>query len=232
MNTTSLGIENYIILFMGAPGSGKGTHSASLSQKLQVPHISTGDLFRENLQKKTVLGKKAAEFIRVGKLVPDELVLDLLFSRIEEKDCEGGLILDGFPRNLKQAEALEKRLSSKEVVVFHLDLSFDLLVERITGRLSCPSCKSCFHKRYVPPLKEGVCNHCETNLLQREDDKEETLKKRLQIYKEESFPVIEFYQKKGSLHAIDASKKPEEVFEETLQALKKAITKQEALLFS
>ncbi len=213
------GYAPIILLLLGPPGAGKGTHALALSKKLGLPHISTGDLFRESVKEGTSSGKKAQEFIKLGKLVPDALVLDLLFSRIERQDCKGGIILDGFPRTLGQAEALYKRLSLQKVVALHFDIPREFLVERIVGRLTCSFCKACFHKKHIPPQKEGICDCCKSALYQREDDQEEIFKKRLQIYEDQSRPLLNFYREKENLYKIDAAGAKQAVIEEIFKTM-------------
>lgn len=210
-----------VIILMGPPGAGKGTHAVPLSDHLQIPHISTGDLFRENIREQTPLGRKAKSYIDQGKLVPDEVVLDLLFARIERSDCKRGYILDGFPRTVAQAQVLDKRLRSQScrVLAVNLNVPDALLIERISGRIACKSCGKPYHKSYAPPQKEGECDSCKGTLYQRDDDREEILRKRLEVYHAQTKPLIEYYTKqKNVLREVEATQGKEEVFQSVLKA--------------
>lgn len=210
-----------VIVLMGPPGAGKGTHAVELSKKLNIPHISTGDLFRENLKNNTPLGKKANAFIEKGQLVPDELVIDMLFDRISKSDCSKGYILDGFPRTIKQAQELDSKLNKKvKLVAVNLDINDQPLVERITGRIVCKSCGTPFHKKYLPPQKSNICDNCQGELSQRKDDTEEVVKERLKIYHEQSQPVIDFYTAKNNvLYQVNADTSKENVFKNLVETL-------------
>lgn len=211
-----------VVILMGPPGSGKGTHAAPLSKRLGIPHISTGDLFRENIRNETQLGKKAGEYIQKGQLVPDSLVLDMLFNRIKAADCKQGYILDGFPRTLAQAQALDARLqgSRSRVIAVNLQISDDLLLERITGRMSCKGCNQLYHKTYSPPKKNTLCDSCQGILYQRDDDKAEILIKRLEVYHEQANPLISYYRsKKGGLKEVSAEQSPSQVFESVVESI-------------
>jgi adenylate kinase len=211
-----------ILLLLGPPGAGKGTHATPLHKTLQIPHVSTGDLFREHIREKTSLGKLAKDYIDKGLLVPDKLVLDMLFMRIEKEDCRRGFILDGFPRTLPQGEALhEKFAETHQIKVFNFSLSDSCLVERITGRIVCKKCGAPYHRKKSPPQVENLCDLCQSALYQRDDDTEEVFLKRLDVYKEQTAPLIEFYlKKKGTLFKITADQSKERVFEEVLNNLK------------
>ncbi len=210
-----------VVILMGPPGAGKGTHAGPLSGQLGLPHISTGDLFRENIRNQTPLGKKAKEYMDQGQLVPDELVLDMLFDRISRDDCKQGYILDGFPRTLAQAKALDARLNSRNrVVALNFELPDSAIVERITGRIVCKDCGRPFHKNFDPPPEDGSCNVCGGVLYQRDDDKEEVVLKRLEVYHAQTQPVIDYFaEKKGVLHPIDSRNGKEQVFHDVLEAL-------------
>lgn len=209
-----------IVVFLGPPGSGKGTQAKKLSQELGLIHISTGDLLREAVRKQTELGMKAKEYMDRGELVPDELMIALIE---EVMPAEGGFILDGFPRTIAQAIALEEMLSryGREVnkVVF-FDLSEEVVVDRLSGRLVCPQCGAVYHIRYNPPKEEGVCNLCGSKLVQREDDKEEVVRKRYRVYVEQTRPLVEFYLQRNKLIRLDATKDIEEVNRTLLEVLK------------
>jgi adenylate kinase len=205
-----------VLILLGPPGAGKGTQAVHLSAELGLPHVSTGDLFRENRGQGTPLGKQAEEFMSRGALVPDALVLDMLFDRVSRPDCASGYLLDGFPRTIPQAEALEERLRSQERGVTVRALSLEVpeaeLVSRLTGRVTCRSCDASFHLRFKPPAKAGVCDVCgEETLYQRDDDSEAVVKNRLEVYREQTLPLIEFYSRRGLLTAIDGNRPPGEV---------------------
>lgn len=211
-----------VAILLGPPGSGKGTQSAELSKLLKIPHISTGDIFRANIKNQTSLGKRAQEYIHAGKLVPDALVLDMFFERVSQEDCAHGFLLDGFPRTVQQAEALDKFLRQKvdcPLVVIQLVLDDEAIIRRISGRRTCQNCQRIYHIESAPPRQDGVCDACKGTLYQRQDDQEQVVRARLQTYHEETKPVETYYQKKGMVHGIDA-KKPQAA---VLQDLKKIL---------
>jgi len=209
-----------VIILLGPPASGKGTQASKLASDLSLPHISTGDLFRENIGKNTELGQKAKSFMDAGKLVPDELVLDMLFARVAQPDCKLGYVLDGFPRTIPQAEALDKRLgNSVNLKVVNLVVVDELLIKRTSGRRSCPKTKEIYNIYFNPPEKEGFCQ-CGEPLVQRDDDKPEVVKERLRVYKAQTEPLIDFYSKKGLLTNLDGEKSPTEVYEAVKAAVK------------
>ncbi len=209
-----------VVILMGPPGSGKGTHALPLSERLQIPHISTGDLFRDNIRKETPLGKLAKSYMNQGNLVPDEVVLGMLFARIEQPDCKKGYILDGFPRTIAQAKALDEKIRKTcQLAVVNLQISDSLLIERISGRVSCKSCARCFHTKYNPPKNPSKCDSCEGTLYQRDDDKAEVLTKRLEVYHEQTGPLVAYYQKtSGVLREVDASQPKEIVLQAVVEA--------------
>lgn len=211
-----------VIILMGPPGAGKGSHAAPLSEQLAMPHISTGNLFRDNIQSQTLLGKEAKTYIDRGHLVPDQLVLDMLFERVSKADCKGGYILDGFPRTLAQATALDERLCGNFLVkVLNFNLSDALIVERITGRLVCKSCNRPYHKIFDPPQNPSACDTCSGILFQREDDKEEIIRKRLDVYRAQTQPLIAYYAKQENVfQEIDSEKEKPRVFQDVLDALR------------
>jgi len=219
-----------VIILLGPPGAGKGTHALPLSEKLQIPHISTGDLLRENIRNQTALGKRVQSFLKEGKLVPDDLILDLVFSRIRQEDCQAGYILDGFPRTLYQAKALQQKLEGHRVVALNLAVADNILIERISGRLVCEKCKASFHKTYAPPQKKGKCNYCKANLFQRPDDQEEVVKSRLQVYKNETKPLLNFYDVNNALYDINAQKAMGDVFEDLSQTVDALLASQKDLV--
>lgn len=209
-----------IVVFLGPPGSGKGTQAKKLSQELGLMHISTGDLLREAVKNQTPLGLKAKEYMDRGELVPDNLMIALIEEVMPK---EGGFILDGFPRTVPQALALEEMLRSyKRDVdkVFLFDLSEEVVVERLSGRLTCPQCGAVYHRKYNPPKQEGVCDLCGGKLIQREDDKEEVVRRRYRVYKEQTSPLVEFYQKRNKLIRLDASQNIQEVNKRLLEVLR------------
>lgn len=213
-----------VVVLLGPPGAGKGTHAVELSKALNLPHISTGDLFRENLNKNTLLGQKAKSYMDKGALVPDELVLDMLFNRISDKDCNNGYILDGFPRTLEQAQSFDKKINtSAKMLVVNLAIDDQPLVERITGRIVCKNCGAPFHKKYLPPKTEGICDNCKGELYQRKDDTEAVVKERLVVYHTQTQPLIEYYKtKKSNLIDINANDNKEKVFENLLNTINKS----------
>lgn len=211
-----------VVILLGPPGSGKGTQAVRLTKELGIPHISTGDLFRENISKDTELGKRAKTFMNAGKLVPDEVVLDMLFDRVSRPDCAKGYLLDGFPRTLPQAEALDKHLAANtDLIVLDLEVPDEMIVKRAEGRLTCKSCGSVYNKYFSPPAKEGVCDKCGGELVQRPDDKAEVVQERLRVYHDQTQPLVAYYDKKGVLTRVDGTKSPDEVFEALKAALKR-----------
>ncbi len=211
-----------VVVMLGPPGAGKGTVAVKLSETLKLPHISTGDLFRENLKKETPLGKKAKGYMEKGELVPDALVLDMLLSRVKENDCSKGYILDGFPRTLVQAEALSKKIKeSGKVIAVNLDVADDLLVDRIINRRVCTGCGAPFHVTNNPPKVAGVCDRCSGELVQRSDDTKEVVTKRLNVYHEQTAPVANFYQKQGVMVNVNGAQPLSDVFSDVLQRVGK-----------
>jgi adenylate kinase len=210
-----------VVLLIGPPGAGKGTHAGPLSQQFHLPHISTGDLFRENIRNQTLLGEKAKKFIDLGKLVPDELVCDMLFARISQPDCSRGYILDGFPRTLFQAQALDAKLEEKnQLIALNFEVPDSAIVERITGRFMCKQCGRPYHKTFDPPPLSHHCETCNSPLYQRDDDKAELVIKRLEIYHKQTQPVLAYFsQKKGVLRKIDGLHSKEEVYQQVLHSL-------------
>lgn len=212
------------ILFLGAPGAGKGTQAAMISEKLGMPHISTGDIFREAVAKGTELGKKAKEYMDKGELVPDEIVIGIVKERISQPDCEKGCILDGFPRTVAQAEALDRALAEmgrKVDYVINVNVSKEEIVKRLTGRRTCKSCGKVYHVIFNPPAKENVCDVCGGELYQRDDDSEETVLNRLNVYEEKTAPLIEYYKNSGVLYDVDGERSVEEVTAQIERILEK-----------
>lgn len=210
-NTTQEG--QTVIILLGPPGSGKGTQAVRLTKDLAIPHISTGDLFRENISKDTELGRRAKTYMNEGKLVPDEVVLDMLFDRISRPDCAKGYLLDGFPRTIPQAEALEKHLKpGTKVVVLNLDVPDEIIVNRVAGRYTCKDCGHIHNLGLTPIDSEKVCQKCAGQLTQRPDDKPEVVKERLNVYHAQTKPLVDFYAKKGVLNTVDGTKTPDQVY--------------------
>ncbi|MCD9144708.1 adenylate kinase [Streptomyces albireticuli] len=213
------------IVLVGPPGAGKGTQAAYLAKNLAIPHISTGDLFRANISQDTPLGRKAQEYMRAGQLVPDEVTIGMAKDRMQQSDAEGGFLLDGFPRNLAQAEALDEFLKGEGLRldgVLDLEVPEDEVVKRIAGRRMCRKDSShIFHAIYNPPKTEGVCDTCGGELYQREDDREDTVRKRLEVYHTETEPIIDYYKAQGLVVTISALGKVGEVTERAMAALER-----------
>ncbi len=210
------------IVMLGAPGAGKGTQAAMICEKYRIPHISTGDIFRSNIKNGTELGKKAKEYMDQGKLVPDELTIQLLLDRVAKEDCADGYVLDGFPRTIPQAQvltgALEKTGEKVDYAV-NVDVPDANIVHRMSGRRSCPKCGASYHIEYIPPKTEGICDSCGSNLIQREDDKAETVQNRLSVYHDQTQPLIDYYEKAGVLRTVDGTKDKDEVFRDIVAIL-------------
>lgn len=205
------------IIMLGAPGAGKGTHAKKITEKFGIPAISTGDIFRENIKNGTELGKKAKEYMDAGNLVPDELVCDLVVDRLKQDDCKKGYILDGFPRTIPQAEALTAALAKNDDAIdYALEIFIEdqAIIDRMSGRRVCKSCGATYHVVNIPPKTEGVCDECDGELIVRDDDAPETVKKRLDVYHEQTAPLIDYYKKQGILKVIDGSKGLDTCFEE------------------
>lgn len=203
------------IIMLGAPGAGKGTQAKKISAKYGIPHISTGDIFRANIKEGTELGKKAKTYMDQGLLVPDELVVDLVVDRVNHEDCKDGYILDGFPRTIPQAEALTEALNALDQKIdfaIDVDVPDENIVKRMSGRRACVGCGATYHIVYAPTEKEGICDHCGKELILRDDDKPETVQKRLNVYHEQTKPLIDYYTKQGILHTVDGTVDIEEVF--------------------
>jgi len=214
-----------VIILIGPPGCGKGTQAVTLSEKLQIPHISTGDLFREHINKNTALGQKAKSYMNEGKLVPDELVIQMLLDRITRKDCKKGYILDGFPRTVMQAQILDKTLKDKShIVAINMNIGDEPLIERITNRLICEKCGKSFHKIFLPPKKDNICDFCHGKLYQRQDDTEKVVKQRLTIYHKQTEPVINYYKsKQNRLFEISAVGDKDQIFKNLVDTVKNQV---------
>ncbi|GGU10502.1 adenylate kinase [Streptomyces coeruleorubidus] len=213
------------IVLVGPPGAGKGTQAAFLAQNLSIPHISTGDLFRANISQQTELGKLAKSYMDAGNLVPDEVTIAMAKDRMEQPDAENGFLLDGFPRNVSQAEALDELLETESMqldAVLDLEVPEDEVVKRIAGRRVCRNESAhVFHVTYKPPAKEGVCDVCGGELYQRDDDSEETVRKRLEVYHTQTEPIIDYYKAQGLVVTISALGKVEDVTTRAMEALKR-----------
>ena len=201
-----------IVVLLGAPGAGKGTQAIRLSKARSWPHVSTGDLLREHVKRGTALGQQAKSFMDKGDLAPDELVLDMLATRVASPDCRDGYVLDGFPRTEVQAQALEKRLGLDQMHVVNLEVSDESLLSRAAGRLSCRKCGSVFHIKNSAPKKAGVCDNCGGELFQRDDDAVPVVRERLRIYREKTAPLVRFYRDRGLLYSLDGEAPPDVVF--------------------
>ncbi|MEV6112324.1 adenylate kinase [Streptomyces sp. NPDC052109] len=213
------------IVLVGPPGAGKGTQAVRLAEKLAIPHISTGDLFRANISQQTELGKLAKSYMDAGNLVPDEVTIAMAKDRMEQPDAESGFLLDGFPRNVSQAEALDELLETEGInldAVLDLEVPEDEVVKRIAGRRICRNESShVFHVTYSPPKKEGVCDVCGGELYQRDDDSEDTVRKRLEVYHTQTEPIIDYYKAQGLVVTISALGPVDEITQRALEALKR-----------
>jgi adenylate kinase len=210
------------IVLLGAPGAGKGTQAKKLVEKYSLPQISTGDLLRAAVAAGTQLGKEAKSFMDKGELVPDRVVLGMVEERLKKDDCKKGYILDGFPRNTAQAEALDKMLSSLKMSLdgaLRVDVPFDDLMKRLTGRRTCKSCGQMYNVYFSPSKKEGVCDKCGGELFQRDDDKEATIKKRLDVYNAQTAPLMEYYKKKKILKSVAGTGSIDEIFKQVCSKL-------------
>lgn len=211
-----------ITVFLGPPGSGKGTQAKKLSVDRKWPQLSTGDMLRQAIAEGTELGKKANEFISVGALVPDDVVVGLIRDRIQKPDCKAGFILDGFPRTIVQAQALDLMLSDqgrKIAAAALFDIADSELVRRLTGRRTCSGCGAMFHVENLRPKKEGICDQCGSALILRDDDREEVIRKRLEVYSKQTLPLVDFYRAQGKLFTLDARESPEQVMKNLVRQL-------------
>lgn len=206
------------IIFLGALGVGKGTVAKLIVAKLNIPQISTGDLLREAVKQGTELGNKAKSYMDSGQLVPDEIITGPLKQRIAKKDCKNGFILDGFPRTIPQAEALDSSNIIIDKVIYFV-AGKEVIIQRLSGRRTCKKCGAIFHIQNIPPKKQGICDNCGGELFQRDDDKPEAIKNRLKVYDKQTAPLIKFYKIKGNLAEIDAADELDAIVENTLNAL-------------
>ena len=210
------------IIMLGAPGAGKGTQAKMIAEKFNIPHISTGDIFRANIKNGTELGKKAKEYMDKGQLVPDELTVEILLDRVANDDCKDGYVLDGFPRTIPQADVLDKeltKLGDKVDFAINVDVPDENFVRRMSGRRACLKCGATYHIEHIPPKQEGICDKCGSELVQRDDDKPETVQNRLSVYHEHTQPLIDYYNKKNILKSVDGTKDMQEVFSDIVNIL-------------
>ena len=210
------------IIMLGAPGAGKGTQAKKIADKYQVPHISTGDIFRANIKNGTELGMKAKTYMDQGLLVPDELVVDLVVDRLAQEDCVNGCVLDGFPRTIPQAECLDEALAAKgEAIDYAIDVDVpdENIINRMSGRRACVACGATYHIVHIPTKVEGVCDRCGESLILRDDDKPETVKKRLDVYHAQTQPLIDYYTGKNVLKTVDGTQDMEAVFQAIVDIL-------------
>ena len=210
------------IIMLGAPGAGKGTQAKKIAAKYQIPHISTGDIFRANIKNGTELGMKAKSYMDAGGLVPDEITIGMLLDRIHEEDCKNGYVLDGFPRTIPQAESLTKALGDMGEAIdyaINVDVPDENIVNRMGGRRACVKCGATYHVVFAAPKTEGVCDTCGEDLVLRDDDKPETVQKRLNVYHEQTQPLIDYYTGQGVLKTVDGTKNLDEVFGDIVKIL-------------
>ena len=210
------------LILLGPPGAGKGTQATRIVEKYKVPHISTGDIFRENIKNNTPLGQKAQEYMNKGELVPDQLVVDIALDRLGKDDCKNGFLLDGFPRTVFQADALDKFLKDKGKgidLVINIEVEDKMLIERLDARRVCPTCAATYNVIGMPPKKEGICDKCNDNLIQRRDDKKETVGNRIKVYHEQTSPLIDYYKEKGIIKDFDGMIGADALFDEIVKAI-------------
>jgi adenylate kinase len=205
------------LVIFGPPSAGKGTQAQKLSKQYGIPQVATGDLLRKAVADKTPLGLKIKSYLDQGKLGPDEVIVQLIKERVAKPDCKNGFLLDGFPRTMGQAKELERMTDIDLVLSIVVD--FDALVERAVGRRTCPKCSAVYHIKFNPPMNEGICEKCGSKLIQRDDDKEDTVRNRLKIYQEQTAPLIEYYRKKGKLVDIDGSGGIDAVYSQMVKAI-------------
>jgi adenylate kinase len=210
------------LVLLGPPGAGKGTQATKIAEKYNIPHISTGDIFRKNVKEGTPLGKKAQEYMSKGELVPDDLVIELVEDRLTDDDCKGGFLLDGFPRTVYQAEKFDVYLKEKNSAidkVLDIDVEKDILIDRMIGRRVCKNCGATYHVKNMPPKKEGICDVCGGEIYQRADDTLETVSNRLQVYLEQTSPLIDYYEKAGNIAHINGAGALDKVFSKIVEVL-------------
>ena len=210
------------LILLGPPGAGKGTQASSIVAEYGITHISTGDIFRHNIKNGTELGKKVKSYLDKGQLVPDELTIDLVWDRLSKDDCKKGFLLDGFPRTINQAEALQKGLEERGLKldkVINIDVDKNILVKRLSGRRVCKNCGETYHIDNKPTLKDGVCDKCSGEVIQRADDNEKTVLDRIEVYEKQTFPLIDFYKNLGLILTVDGTLSIEDVFSQIKESL-------------
>ncbi|MDO5574311.1 MAG: adenylate kinase [bacterium] len=210
------------IIMLGAPGAGKGTQAKMIADQYGIPHISTGDIFRANIKEQTELGMEAKTYMDKGALVPDELTVKILLDRVAKDDCKSGYVLDGFPRTIPQAEVLDKAVKELNETIdyaINVEVPDENIIKRMSGRRACLACGATYHVEHVPPKKEGICDRCGKELVLRDDDKPETVKKRLEVYHAQTQPLIEYYNKKNILKEVDGTKDMKDVFADIVKIL-------------
>lgn len=210
------------IIMLGAPGAGKGTQAKRIAAKYGIPHISTGDIFRENIKGNTALGIKAKVYMDQGLLVPDELVLELIMDRFKAPDCKKGYVLDGFPRTIPQAKALDEALEKNNDRIEYaidVDVKDEVIIKRMAGRRACLNCGRTYHVDTLKSKREGFCDYCDTELVLRDDDKPETVKKRLEVYHEQTQPLMEYYKKKEILYSVDGTGEIDRIYNDIIHLL-------------
>lgn len=212
------------LILMGLPGAGKGTQAVKINEAYNIPHISTGDMFRQAIKEETELGNKAKAYMDQGDLVPDEVTVGIVRERLGKDDCKNGFLLDGFPRTIEQAHSLEDILAELNQSIdycLQIDVPKEKLVERLTGRRICPTCGTAYHITFNPPQKEGICDKDGSQLIQRDDDKEETVQNRLSVNIEQTKPLLDFYEEKGYLRTVHGDQDINDVFQEIQTILDK-----------
>lgn len=212
------------LILLGPPGAGKGTQAKRVIEEFDIPHISTGDIFRKNIKEKTELGQKVEGLLAEGKLVPDELTIEIVWDRLDQEDCKNGFLLDGFPRTIPQAEALDEGLAKRGLKldrVLNIDVDKDSLVKRLSGRRVCPNCGASYHIDNNPPKVEGICDICQTPVIQREDDKEQTVLDRIKVYDSQTKPLVDFYNKQDLVFTVDGTLPIDEITNKLVTELKK-----------
>lgn len=210
------------IVLLGPPGAGKGTQAKSISNRYSIPHISTGDIFRSNISENTPLGVEAKKYMDNGQLVPDEVTINMVKDRLQQDDCKNGYLLDGFPRTVHQAEALQAFLETRDEqldTALLIEVPMNFILERMTGRRVCPSCGASYHIKFNPTKNDGKCDVCGSDIIQRKDDTEETVKERLDVYERQTQPLIDFYKERNMLSVVDGTKAINEVFESICKIL-------------
>lgn len=210
------------IIMLGAPGAGKGTQAKMIAEKYHIPHVSTGDIFRANIKNGTELGMEAKKYMDKGQLVPDELTVKILLDRVAREDCRDGYVLDGFPRTIPQAQVLEEALAERDEKVdyaINVDVPDENIVRRMAGRRACLKCGATYHVEHIPPRQEGICDTCGSELVLRDDDKPETVLKRLQVYHNQTQPLIDFYTSRDVLRTVDGTADMKDVFAEIVKVL-------------